>query len=252
MKFSTRHTLSVLSALAVLVCAALQPQAASAAKDKDPTTRLDVTTQPADATVRIDHQERGKAPLALTDLTPGPHLVQASKPGFEDAFETVVLELGLSRTAALHLEPHRLIDPRRERDDEIRVAVHRSAVHRADRIAGRERRRGLGGGAREHLRDLPRQRERPRVRDADRWCAKVGVGMQSGRDRRLVARPAVLDLDALPDASERHAVSEVVEDRPPLPADPHDLVAGAQAGLPRRAAGAVSYTHLTLPTILRV
>lgn len=79
--------------------------AAQAAKDKAPATRLDITSQPAGATVRVDHQERGVAPLTLTDLAPGPHLVQATKAGFRDAFETVVLEVGVGRSVALALEP---------------------------------------------------------------------------------------------------------------------------------------------------
>lgn len=79
--------------------------AAQAAKDKEPATRLDISSQPAGATVRVDHQERGVTPLTLTDLVPGPHLIQASKGGFRDAFDTVVLETGVSRKAALALEP---------------------------------------------------------------------------------------------------------------------------------------------------
>jgi len=98
-------TPNFLSALAALACVCMFPAAALAAKDKDPATRLDITTQPPDAIIRIDHLERGKAPLALTDLTPGPHLIQASKAGFQDVFETVVLEQGVSRTVALRLEP---------------------------------------------------------------------------------------------------------------------------------------------------
>ena len=79
--------------------------AAQAAKDKEPATRLDITSQPAGATVRVDHQERGVTPLSLTDLVPGPHIIQASKAGFRDAFDTVVLEVGVGRTASLALEP---------------------------------------------------------------------------------------------------------------------------------------------------
>ena len=75
-----------------------------AAKEKGPTTRLDITSQPAGATVQVDHAERGVTPLTLTDLAPGPHLLHLIKAGCRDAFDTVVLETGVSRTAAVNLE----------------------------------------------------------------------------------------------------------------------------------------------------
>jgi hypothetical protein len=78
--------------------------AAQAAREKEPTTRLDITSQPAGAVVKVDHQERGVTPQVLTDLTPGPHLIQLLKAGYRDAFDTVVLEAGVGRTVALTLE----------------------------------------------------------------------------------------------------------------------------------------------------
>lgn len=78
---------------------------AQAAKEKEPSTRLDITSQPTGAAVRVNHQERGSTPLSLTDLAPGPHLVQVSKPSYRDAFDTVVLEPGVPRTVAVTLEP---------------------------------------------------------------------------------------------------------------------------------------------------
>ena len=79
--------------------------ALQAATDKGPTTRLDVTSQPSGATVRVDHSERGVTPLTLTDLTPGPHLLHITKRGCRDAFETVVLETGVTRPTDVKLEP---------------------------------------------------------------------------------------------------------------------------------------------------
>jgi HSP20 family molecular chaperone IbpA len=76
-----------------------------AAKNDGPTTRLDVTSQPAGATVRVNHRERGATPLTLTDLAPGPHLLQLSKTGYRDAFETVVLDPGVPRPVDVRLEP---------------------------------------------------------------------------------------------------------------------------------------------------
>ena len=76
-----------------------------AARKDGPTTRLDVTSHPAGATVLIDHQERGVTPLTLFDLAPGPHLVQFTKDGCRDTFESVSLELGVVRTVGARLEP---------------------------------------------------------------------------------------------------------------------------------------------------
>lgn len=75
-----------------------------AAKDKGPSTRLDVTSQPPGATVSVDHKEKGVTPLSLTDLAPGQHLLQVSKANYRDSFDSVALEIGVSRTAAFKLE----------------------------------------------------------------------------------------------------------------------------------------------------
>ena len=76
-----------------------------AAKDKGPSTRLDVTSQPSGASVRVDHKEKGVTPLTLTDLAPGQHLLQVSKANYRDGFDSVVLETGVNRTAAFKLDP---------------------------------------------------------------------------------------------------------------------------------------------------
>jgi len=92
----------LLSALSFLL---LFPPAAQAAKDKGPTTRLDIASQPIGATVSIDNQERGLSPIVITDLQPGPHLIRVTKTNCRDAFETVVLQPGVIRTASFALEP---------------------------------------------------------------------------------------------------------------------------------------------------
>src|SRR5574344_1763872 len=56
--------------------------------------RLDVTSQPAGAKVRIDCADRGVTPLTLLDLAPGRHLVDVSAPSFRPADEVVVLRGG--------------------------------------------------------------------------------------------------------------------------------------------------------------
>lgn len=75
------------------------------AKDKEPTTRLDVVSQPAGALVRVDNTDRGATPLILTDLVPGPHLVQISKANYRDVFETVAVEPGVCKTVSPTLTP---------------------------------------------------------------------------------------------------------------------------------------------------
>ncbi len=91
--------------LLTFACLASLASAAYAQKGKEPTTRLDVTSKPEGAIVRVDHQDKGVTPLALTDLQPGPHLVQVSRAGYRDAFDTVILQPGIGRTAAFTLEP---------------------------------------------------------------------------------------------------------------------------------------------------
>ncbi len=91
--------------LITLASALLLGLTAHAAKDKGPSTRLDVTSQPPGALVRVDHMEKGVTPLSLTDLEPGQHLLQVTRANFRDSFDTVILEPGVSRTAAFTLDP---------------------------------------------------------------------------------------------------------------------------------------------------
>ncbi|MEI7899328.1 MAG: PEGA domain-containing protein [bacterium] len=76
-----------------------------AAKDKGPSTRLDIISQPPGAAVSVDYKERGVTPLSLTDLEPGAHLIQVSLANYRDSFDSLVLETGVSRTSTLKLEP---------------------------------------------------------------------------------------------------------------------------------------------------
>jgi archaellum component FlaG (FlaF/FlaG flagellin family) len=90
----------LLTFFSLLFCLTVQ-----AAKDKGPSTRLDVTSQPPGATVSVDYKERGLSPLSLTDLAPGQHLIQVSKANHLDSFDSVVLETGVNRTANFKLDP---------------------------------------------------------------------------------------------------------------------------------------------------
>ena len=99
MNRKTRRTL-----LAAALALALPP-AARAAREAQPSTRLDLTSTPPGAEVHIAGQHRGTTPLSFTDLAPGPHLLRLSKPGHRDILETVTLEEGLPNAKALTLEP---------------------------------------------------------------------------------------------------------------------------------------------------
>lgn len=56
--------------------------------------RLDVTSQPVGAQVRIDGTDRGVTPLTLLDIAPGRHLVDVFAPSFRPADEVVILKEG--------------------------------------------------------------------------------------------------------------------------------------------------------------
>jgi hypothetical protein len=72
---------------------------------------LRVVTHPASATVYVDRQNRGVAPVDISGLTPGKHLVEIQKERYQTARKTITIEAGkravvdaeLSRTKALLL-----------------------------------------------------------------------------------------------------------------------------------------------------
>lgn len=68
-------------------------------------TRLDIITQPAGATVMINHINRGTTPLVITDLPANTHLVQTVMAGYQDHFESVTLENNTDRILPITLEP---------------------------------------------------------------------------------------------------------------------------------------------------
>ena len=77
---------------------------AQAAREVQPSTRLELASSPSGAVVHIDNQRRGTTPLTLTDLTPGPHLLQLDAPGHRSVFDTITLEEGLPRAMTFALE----------------------------------------------------------------------------------------------------------------------------------------------------
>ena len=70
-----------------------------------PAARLQITSEPAKATVLIDRQVRGETPLNLPALPVGQHLVTVQKQGFVDAWQTVELQAQDNRAIECQLEP---------------------------------------------------------------------------------------------------------------------------------------------------
>ena len=67
---------------------------AAAFAAKAPDVRFDVSSEPEGAQVTVDGSLKGTAPIVLTDLEPGSHLVRVSAPGFRPADEFVSLSRG--------------------------------------------------------------------------------------------------------------------------------------------------------------
>lgn len=76
---------------------------ASAQVDSGASLRVD--TVPAGATVWCNGEERGTAPVTLTNLEPGDHLIVASMKGHEEERKTVALTAGGTAALTLTLRP---------------------------------------------------------------------------------------------------------------------------------------------------
>jgi len=69
--------------------------------------RLDITSQPSEATVAIDGEVRGVTPLTLLDIAPGKCLVTVSAPGYRTYDEFVVLQKGTYTQKNYELRPEK-------------------------------------------------------------------------------------------------------------------------------------------------
>jgi len=96
---------AVACAAGLLALAAPALRAADDAADASPVARLQITTQPPQATVLIDRQARGESPLTLTNLTAGTHLIDVRQAGYAEAWQTVELQPQDSRALEIKLDP---------------------------------------------------------------------------------------------------------------------------------------------------
>ena len=92
------------SAFLILLLLPLAVRAADPA-EPPPVARLEVTSEPPQATVAIDRQTRGETPLVVADLAPGEHLVTVQKRGYATAYQSVTVAAQDKRAVACKLEP---------------------------------------------------------------------------------------------------------------------------------------------------
>lgn len=78
-----------------------------AAVAQAPATRLDITSQPAGATVSVDGRVRGATPVSLFDLLPGRHRVSFRLAGYGDHDAFVTVEEGQPHLVHTPLEPEK-------------------------------------------------------------------------------------------------------------------------------------------------
>jgi hypothetical protein len=76
-----------------------------AARKPIPITQLNISSTPAEAEITIDHKKVGLTPQAITNITPGIHLLQVEKTGFRSVIETVIVQKEVTQAKEFTLEP---------------------------------------------------------------------------------------------------------------------------------------------------
>ena len=76
-----------------------------AARKPIPLTQLNLSSTPAEAEITIDHKKVGLTPQAITNITPGIHLLQIEKTGFRSVIETVIVQKEVTQAKEFTLEP---------------------------------------------------------------------------------------------------------------------------------------------------
>ena len=79
--------------------------ATQAARKPLPVTRLDISSTPPGAEIRIDHKVIGETPQSLTNITAGIHLLQVEKPGYRLAIENIIVQKDVTQAREFILEP---------------------------------------------------------------------------------------------------------------------------------------------------
>lgn len=92
-----KHTIG----LGLILLATVSP----AARKPLPVTQLDISSTPAEALITIDHKKVGVTPQAITNITPGIHLLQVEKTGFRSVIETVIVQKEVTQVKTFALEP---------------------------------------------------------------------------------------------------------------------------------------------------
>jgi PEGA domain len=76
-----------------------------AARKPLPVTRLDITSTPPGAIVKIDHRIIGDTPQVITNITDGIHLIQLEKPGYRPVIENITIKKDATQVRDFTLEP---------------------------------------------------------------------------------------------------------------------------------------------------
>jgi hypothetical protein len=76
-----------------------------AARKPAPVTQLDLSSTPSEAEISIDHKKMGSTPQALTNITPGLHLIHIAKTGFRSIIETISVKKDMTQARAFTLDP---------------------------------------------------------------------------------------------------------------------------------------------------
>ena len=80
---------------------------ACAAPEEQPAAQIRVNTQPAGAVIACDGVVRDAAPLTLSDIAPGDHLLIARKPGYRETRRTISVVAGQRMAVDMALDPVR-------------------------------------------------------------------------------------------------------------------------------------------------
>ncbi len=97
-----RHAAGV---MVLAIAAWVVGSGAAVGADPAAAAELNVMTEPADATVQLDGETRGKSPLHIQVTRPGTHLLSISKRGYREVRQSLEVGMGQKLPVDLKLEP---------------------------------------------------------------------------------------------------------------------------------------------------